>query len=53
MGLAFLTVLSAFVVLQPNQKITIAAASDLKFAMDSIVTVYKAQNPGAESEAAS
>ena len=35
-----------FISQQP--KITIAAAADLKFAMDSIITSYKAQNPGAE-----
>ena len=43
-----LAVLSAFTIFQPGQKITIAAAADLKYAMDSIVTVYKAQNPGAD-----
>jgi len=40
--------LCAFTLFQQQQKITIAAAADLKFAMDSIITSYKAQNPGAE-----
>lgn len=30
------------------EKITIAAAADLKFAMDEIVTAFKSQNPGQE-----
>jgi molybdate transport system substrate-binding protein len=45
-----LIALSAFTIFQQAPKITIAAAADLKFAMDSIVTVYKAQNPGADIE---
>ncbi|WP_276373454.1 molybdate ABC transporter substrate-binding protein [Chryseolinea sp. H1M3-3] len=31
---------------QPSEKILIAAASDLKFAMDSIVLVFKKEHPG-------
>lgn len=42
--------LSAFAILKQQPKITIAAAADLKFAMDSIVTAYKAQNPGTDIE---
>ena len=45
-----LIILSAFTIFQQAPKITIAAAADLKFAMDSMVTVYKAQNPGADIE---
>jgi molybdate transport system substrate-binding protein len=50
LAMLLLTAVSAFTIIQPNQKITIAAAADLKFAMDSIVSVYKAQNPGADVE---
>lgn len=35
----------AFALSQQQPKMTIAAAADLKFAMDSIVTLYKVQNP--------
>ncbi len=42
--------LSAFVGPQQAPKITIAAAADLKFAMDSMVTAFKIQNPGTEIE---
>jgi len=45
-----LIALSEFTIFQQAPKITIAAAADLKFAMDSMVTVYKAQNPGADIE---
>lgn len=48
--LAALTGMSAFAIFQQQSKITIAAAADLKFAMDSIVTVYKTQNPGTDIE---
>jgi molybdate transport system substrate-binding protein len=48
--MAFLMGLSAFVYSQQPPKTTIAAAADLKFAMDSLVTAYKIQNPGAEME---
>jgi len=40
--------LCAFSFFQQQPAITIAAAADLKFAMDSIIASYKAQNPGAE-----
>lgn len=43
--------LCAFTFQRP-QKIIIAAAADLKFAMDSIITAYKAQNSGADIEVA-
>ena len=39
--------LYAFALFKQQPKITIAAAADLKFAMDSIITSYKAQNPEA------
>ena len=42
--------LCAFTFFQQQPKITIAAAADLKFAMDSVITAYKAQNPGADIE---
>jgi molybdate transport system substrate-binding protein len=38
--------LCAFTFFQQQPKITIAAAADLKFAMDSIIISYKAQNAG-------
>ena len=38
----------AFSFFQQQPAITIAAAADLKFAMDSIIASYKAQNPGTE-----
>jgi molybdate transport system substrate-binding protein len=41
---------SAFVYPQQTPKITIAAAADLKFAMDSLLTAYKMQNPGSAIE---
>ncbi len=40
--------LCAFTFIPQQPKITIAAAADLKFAMDSIITSYKAQNNGVE-----
>jgi molybdate transport system substrate-binding protein len=40
--------LCAFTFFQQQPKITIAAAADLKFAMDSIIISYKAQNAGAD-----
>jgi molybdate transport system substrate-binding protein len=42
--------LCAFTIFQQQPKIIIAAAADLKFAMDSIVSAYKAQNPSADIE---
>lgn len=44
----FIIILSAFIGIQPGQKINIAAAANLKVALDSMVTVYKLQNPGTE-----
>jgi len=40
--------LSPSAIFSQQPKVTIAAAADLKFAMDSIITFYKAQNPGAD-----
>ena len=40
----------AFTSYSQQLKTTIAAAADMKFAMDSIITAYKAQNPGADIE---
>lgn len=50
--LIFITYLEipAFGLSQQQPKITIAAAADLKFAMDSMVTAYKAQNPETDIE---
>ncbi len=47
---AMLAVISlcAFTFFQQQPKVNIAAAADLKFAMDSIINVYKAQNPNAD-----
>jgi len=42
--------ISAFVRPQQPSKATIAAAADLKFAMDSMVTAFKIQNPGSAIE---
>jgi molybdate transport system substrate-binding protein len=50
LALAGLMVLSAFTFFPQQQKITIAAAADLKFAMDSMIMVYKMKNPGSEIE---
>ena len=44
----FIYILSAFTGIQPDQKISIAAAANLNVALDSMVSVYKLQNPGAE-----
>jgi molybdate transport system substrate-binding protein len=41
-----LIILSAFSGLQQEQKLNIAAAANLKVALDSIIAVYKNQNPG-------
>jgi len=43
-----LITLSAFAIFHQSPKITIAAAADLKFAMDSLIIAYKVQNPGAD-----
>lgn len=40
--------LCAFTFFQQQPKINIAAAADLKFAMDSIISAYKAQNPSTD-----
>ena len=44
--LAFILILVLFPVL--SQRISIAAASDLRYAMDDIIRAYKKQNPGIE-----
>ena len=38
----------SFCIAQSEQKITVVAAANLKVAMDSILSVYKVQNPGEE-----
>ena len=43
-----ITVVFAFSGLQSQEKITIVAAANLKPAMDSIITIYKAQNSNSE-----
>src|ERR1039457_202843 len=45
-----LTGISAFTFFKQQPKIAIAAAADLKFAMDSIVTAFKAENAGVDIE---
>jgi molybdate transport system substrate-binding protein len=45
---AFILILSAFLGLQQDKKINIAAAANLNVALDSIVSAYKLQNPGEE-----
>lgn len=46
--IAIVLILSAFTVAQPEQKITIVAAANLKTALDSIVSVFKVQHPGSD-----
>ena len=48
--LLFFVVVSTFSSGQGNDQILIAAASDLKFALDSVVTVFKKANPEARVE---
>jgi molybdate transport system substrate-binding protein len=45
-----LTGISGFTIFKQQPKIAIAAAADLKFAMDSIVTAFKAENAGVDIE---